>query len=222
MSVISDISVDAGDFKLGRTLSDHRDVTIHLERIVPLGERLIPYLWVAGEERVVEAVLTTLRTELAVRDVERVGIEGDRTLVRIEWAEDADSLLETIVATGGTVLEGVGAADRWYLTLRFDDQEALSAFYEACAGTGIAVTVDRVHDPAADRSPDWSPRLTDAQREVLRAAYEDGYFEVPRQTTTNELAERFDVSDTAISQRLRRALQRLVGETVFDRDPDEP
>jgi len=47
-----------------------------------------------------------------------------------------------------------------------------------------------------ERSPDLSPRLTDAQHEVLRAADEDGYFEIPRRTTTNELAERFDVSDT--------------------------
>ena len=221
MSVISEISVTAGDFKLGRTLSDSPDVTVHLERIVPLDERTIPYLWIETDEDVDE-VLRSLRTELDVKAVEPIATEGDRTLVRIEWADDPDVLLDTIVEVGGTVLDGLAAGDRWQLTLRFDDQDDLSTFYRTCADAGVSMTVESLQNPGPSRGPARRPQLTDAQREVLRAAYETGYFGVPRGATMSDLADQFGVSDTAISQRIRRAMQRLVEEAVIDHDPDRP
>ncbi|MFW5938557.1 MAG: helix-turn-helix domain-containing protein [Halanaeroarchaeum sp.] len=220
MSVISEISVRADDFKLGRTLSDYPDATIHLERIVPLDGRAIPYLWIETDEYPVEDVLTSLRTELDVDAVEAIATEGDRTLVRIEWIDDPDVLLEAIVEVGGTVLDGFASGDQWQLTLRFDHREDPSAFYRTCAEAGVSVTVERVQSSGPNRSPDWRPRLTEAQREVLRVAYEAGYFQVPRGTTTSDLADRLDVSDTAVSQRIRRALQRLVEEAVIDHGHD--
>lgn len=221
MSVIGEISVTAGDFKLGRTLSAHADATVHLERIVPLGERTVPYLWIETDDAI-EDVLRSLRTELNVETVEPIATEGDRTLVRIEWTDDPDVLLDAIVEAGGTVLDGLASGDRWQLTLRFDDQDDLSTFYRTCTDAGVAVTVESIQNPGPSRSPDWGPQLTDAQREVLRVAYETGYFGVPRGTTTNDLAERLGVSDTAISQRIRRAMQRLVEEAVIDHEADRP
>ncbi|HKL28408.1 MAG TPA: helix-turn-helix domain-containing protein [Natrialbaceae archaeon] len=222
MSVVSEISVTVGDFKLGRTLSDYSNARIYLERIVPLGERTIPYLWIETDEDVIDDVLKSLRAELDVEAVEPIATEGDRTLVRIEWADDPDVLLDTIVEVGGTVLDGLAAGDRWQLTLRFDDQEDLSTFYRTCADAGVSITVESIQNPGPSRVPARRPQLTDAQSEILRAAYETGYFEVPRGATTNDLADRFGVSDTAISQRIRRAMQRLVEEAVIDHDADRP
>jgi predicted DNA binding protein len=48
------------------------------------------------------------------------------------------------------------------------------------------------------------------------AAHERGYFEVPRRATLSDLAREFGVTEQAISQRLRRAMNAVVGGLVFD------
>jgi hypothetical protein len=54
--------------------------------------------------------------------------------------------------------------------------------------------------------PDLSPRQYDA----LRLAVEDGYYEIPRRTTTAELADRLGVSRRTAEEHLRRAENKLV------------
>ncbi|MFC7009142.1 helix-turn-helix domain-containing protein [Halalkalicoccus salilacus] len=52
--------------------------------------------------------------------------------------------------------------------------------------------------------------LTERQRNTLVAAFEAGYFTVPRETSLSDLAERQDASHQALSERLRRATGNLV------------
>lgn len=54
--------------------------------------------------------------------------------------------------------------------------------------------------------PDLSPR----QHEVLLAAWEQGYYEIPREVTTAELAESFDIDRRTVENHIRRAEQKLV------------
>ncbi|WP_255150818.1 bacterio-opsin activator domain-containing protein [Halorarius halobius] len=53
-------------------------------------------------------------------------------------------------------------------------------------------------------------RLTDRQREVLEAAYEAGYYERPRETTGEELAERLDIAASTFTQHVRAAERNLL------------
>ncbi|AQL42910.1 hypothetical protein BV210_09365 [Halorientalis sp. IM1011] len=52
--------------------------------------------------------------------------------------------------------------------------------------------------------------LTDRQREVLETAYLAGFFEQPRETTGEELAEMLGVSQPTVNRHLRLAQQRLM------------
>lgn len=45
-------------------------------------------------------------------------------------------------------------------------------------------------------------------------ALERGYFDVPRQVNLTGLAEEMDVSDTAVSQRIRRGITGLLMATL--------
>jgi predicted DNA binding protein len=58
--------------------------------------------------------------------------------------------------------------------------------------------------------------LTPPQEELVVAAYENGYFAQPREASLRELAESLDISPSAASGRLRRAIESLVAETVVD------
>lgn len=60
------------------------------------------------------------------------------------------------------------------------------------------------------------------QREALQVALEAGYFDVPRNATLVELVEELDVSDSAVSRRLRRALSTLLDGTMQDETPSDP
>jgi len=70
--------------------------------------------------------------------------------------------------------------------------------------------VDRVHTTSWSVESGHEAVLTDIQRETLTAALEAGYFAVPRTATLQDLADEFGVSDTAISQRIRRGVARLL------------
>ncbi|HET7322915.1 MAG TPA: helix-turn-helix domain-containing protein, partial [Halococcus sp.] len=79
---------------------------------------------------------------------------------------------------------------------------------------GVGVQLDRVHNPieAASRTRFG---LTDDQEQTLVTAFEAGYFDIPRGTTIQELGEELEVSDSAISQRLRRANSSLIAATLL-------
>ena len=57
--------------------------------------------------------------------------------------------------------------------------------------------------------------LTDRQREVLRSAYDHGFFESPRATTGVELADLLGVSQPTVTHHLREAQRRLF-DTLFE------
>jgi predicted DNA binding protein len=61
--------------------------------------------------------------------------------------------------------------------------------------------------------------LTDKQREAIELATRRGYYDSPPQTSLASLAAEFDVSQSALSQRLSRAEGHVMRQ-LFDRDRD--
>ncbi len=52
--------------------------------------------------------------------------------------------------------------------------------------------------------------LTETERETFEVASRSGYYETPRGTTLEELADHFDVSKTAVSMNLRRSERKIL------------
>ncbi len=88
----------------------------------------------------------------------------------------------------------------------------------------IAETVDEYRD--ADVSPelrtlsnyeghgDPLDDLTDRQREIIDTAHEMGYYEVPRQVSTDDIAEAVGVDPSTVTEHLQRAERNLLGEVL--------
>lgn len=212
MSVIATISVPADDFTLGATIRGSKDTRVWLDRVIPTGQAFVPYVWTANET--VDAVRSSLAREEDIESIEVVETTGAEALIRIEWGESVGGLLETLVETGASVLEGIGEAGRWRLQLRFDDADRLSGFFEQCTARDIPLTVETVHGPGSHPSVDVGAGMTDTQREAVETALEAGYFDVPRGITLVELAERLGVSDSAASERLRRGTASVLEQTL--------
>ncbi|WP_254273073.1 helix-turn-helix domain-containing protein [Haloarcula marina] len=211
MPIITDVTVTGDSFALGNFLADNPEIRVEIERVVPLGDRLLPFVWVSdGSTADVEA---ELMAQPLVKGVERLTSVDDRHLFQMTWTSEVNGLVEALSETNGAIIEGQGIAGQWELRLRFPDRDSLQVFNDICEKKGIDIDVTGVYNPHA---PAIEGRLTQTQWETLVTAYEMGYFEVPRQATLADLAEHFDVSEQAVSQRLRRAMNAVVSGVLFE------
>jgi len=62
---------------------------------------------------------------------------------------------------------------------------------------------------------EFESRVTDRQLEVLREAFESGYFESPRESSGQDVADRLGVSQPTVNHHLRVSQRRLIG-LLFD------
>lgn len=53
-------------------------------------------------------------------------------------------------------------------------------------------------------------QLTDKQQRILELAYEEGLYDVPRESTAAEIAKEVGVTEQSVSEMLRRATKSLV------------
>lgn len=79
----------------------------------------------------------------------------------------------------------------------------------------VDVEIERLgsYDPSDERP---FTELTDRQREVLRVAVEQGYYEEPRQVTYEDIAAKLDCSAGTVGQHLRRIEARLMSTLIGD------
>lgn len=215
MVVIADITVSSGTFPLGRVLDEFPDVEIELERIVPLQEAIVPLFWIGNVEH--EAIKKCLLEHSKTKTVDVLTVNEEKTLFEVRWSADINGLIGALVDNRARILEATGTADQWDFRLRFATHDDLSSFNMALTNAGIPVTLNRIYNPSL---PDDESSLSVDQRKLLRTAYREGYFEVPRRTTQTQLADSMEISDSAISQRLRRGIKTLVGQTLFNDDDD--
>jgi hypothetical protein len=68
---------------------------------------------------------------------------------------------------------------------------------------GIGLNLEQISDYVPEEERLFS-LLTDRQQETLQAALEVGYYEVPRQATHKDIAEKLDRSDGTVGEHLRK------------------
>lgn len=80
------------------------------------------------------------------------------------------------------------------------------------------VQITRSTDPTDHQSLEFEVEsITDKQREAIRIAVENGYYEKPRRATLADLAEQLDISRSAVSQRLTAVESKMIYKLVESR-----
>jgi predicted DNA binding protein/GAF domain-containing protein len=74
----------------------------------------------------------------------------------------------------------------------------------------------------AEFMSDLDAALTDRQLEVLRSAYESGYFETPRESSGEDVADKLGIAQPTVSHHLREAQRRVLGLLFGEREQTEP
>jgi predicted DNA binding protein len=211
MSVIVEMDVVASDFELGRILEIVPGVRIEMETMVPAGERALPLFWVFNADA--DPFEEGITRHPAVDALTEIDVYDDRVLYAIDWDVSLDHFFEAIVAADGHVLNATGHSEGWQFELRFPSHDLLASFKDALESAHISFEVIRVFNPTRPDSGPWFG-LTPTQRDTLVLAVDAGYYDIPRRCTTMELAEKLDISDQAVTERLRRAIVNLVANSL--------
>jgi predicted DNA binding protein len=212
MSVILEFTIDDDEFSFGRILERSPEMHLELERVVPTGKMVMPLVWATGGDH--ETFVDRVRANPAVAELLTLDRIDDRALYRVEWVDEPEDLLEGIATTGGVILEAQGD-ENWQFRLRFLDHDELSAFHNYVLEHGITIRVERTYTLTEETGRDEQFGLTQAQREALVLATERGYFDVPSETTLDELAEELGITRQALSERVRRGNGAVLREVLL-------
>lgn len=212
MSIIAEYRLPVDDFVFDPGADP--GVGIELDRWVSDADAVVCYFWVpAGGYDAFETAVAAAST---VDGVEAVDEVGSRRLYRGQCLPEAGTLVEALRRFDGSVVDAETDDHGWRLRIEFGDSEALSDFQSYCVdAVGAAIELGCLYEDVAS-TPEVGSELTARQRETLVTAYEQGYFDIPRKITLVDLAEDLDVSDQAISERLRRGKSKLIRANLID------
>ena len=212
MATEATFTVASEAFPLGSVFTDHPDLTVELERVIPTSRAIVPYFWIRGGP--IEGVVAACRDHPAIAEIEVIDSVDGQYLVRVEWNFEHEGVLAGLVETEVTLLKGSGDASEWTFTVRGDARTDLVAFQRYCGDRDIQITLCGLHELEPAFSPDYD--LTDRQREAMLLAFERGYFDSPREASLEELAGELDLSHQAVASRLRRGTRRLIAGALAD------
>jgi predicted DNA binding protein len=198
------------------------DAPVHLERTIPVGDGEFLVYGTTDED----AIPTLEEMVASVPSWESVSVVGERIDdVRFQLRLSDPPILSDVADLGGSV-EQLVVDDDVRLTVHLPQEvevrevvEALQTEYES--GEAVARRQVAEHDDQSQRlAAVWQDELTDRQRTVVETAYFAGFFEWPRATSGEEVAEALDISGPTFSQHLRAAENKIFARLVGD-EPDD-
>jgi len=157
---------------------------------------------------------TTLADDEAVTDAR--WIREDET-PQIQATVVGETPITTLVAWGASVATGEFRAESARLVAEAppdgEVRRIVEAVDETAAETDLVAKTEttRTAESAEAFRNELDERLTDRQRTVLRTAYLSDYFNSPRESTSEEVAETLDIAGSTLLYHLRRAQQELIG-----------
>ena len=218
MGFIAKICLCHDELPLAPTIAAHPDATIRYEYAVG-SDRPMAFVSVFGDA--CAAVESSMTADATVSALERVAAFGNRSIYRLTLETDRRLVPDQYAERGVFVFTATSGERGWVLRLHAPSREALVDFRWYCYHRGVSFRMTQLYDSSA--TDDGTYFLTEQQHEILAMAYLGGYYDIPRAITQDDLAERLGISDSAVSQRLRRAVAELVAATLEnDRTPVEP
>lgn len=175
------------------------------------------YVFVTVEGADVDRVEAVAADLVAIDAVHRIGDEDDGGILRLHLTQP---FLALDLAGHGAVLHWASATES-STVLEIDVPESIDSrlITEILASSFSKAelrskqTLDRAS--TKDLYATFLDQLTDRQLEVLQTAYYSGFFESPRESTGEEVAETLGISPAAFYQHAR-TVQRKLFSTIFD------
>jgi predicted DNA binding protein len=215
VATVFEVEVPASTLALDETFERAPDVEVRLERTVGGShERPIPFLWLQGIES--DRAADLLAADSSVADAEQFGEDGDANLFAVEFDGGICSFAQNIFDRDGVVVRATATHAVWTFQLRFTDRSDVGEVFDDEFRRRYEATVTRLY--GSSDAPTVRVGVTEKQRQALEAAFEMGYYTVPRDVDLRAVGDRLGVSRQAVSERLRRAHEMLVADFLGERE----
>jgi len=157
---------------------------------------------VHGEESILEKALAEIPSCATMVST----VKGRRTISCEGKAQDCEAC-KYIIMSGCFLVTPFGG-EKGYMDwlLVTNKKESISFLIENLKNMGCDVKIKRMTDLSEKKI------LTERQEDIIKYALENGYFEFPKKIGIRQVAQKFDVSIATISEILRSAQQKIVGQ----------
>lgn len=108
----------------------------------------------------------------------------------------------------GVSNRGIALTDHGFEISLVGPQESITRIVDESTDAGIPMELLALSDYSGSR--DVLDSLTNRQYEIVRTAYDMGYYEVPRAVSTADIAQDLDVDRSTVSEHLQRAERNMM------------
>ena len=220
MRCITELQLHHPELVLTPTLERCPEMEVRLEyQLISSEGGYILLFHVQGET--FEAFETALAEDPTVSDVSMVISTSEFRIYRTRLVSAEYLVLATAVEMGLRLIEAASGDGGWHAILELPTVELLQQFRTHCETLGVEASIQKLYQIDGGSVSD-AFGLTPSQRAAITTAYETGYFNQPRDTSLQGVADELGISSSAAGGRLRRGLQTLVEATLYDQHPAEP
>lgn len=201
-----------------KTLVQMRSVTLTTEAIYRTDDGTTRvYNWIDGTA--FDAFEAAVATDPTVTNLAAITGSGPRRLYRADLTEYGESIstFDSWSSLDVMLLDSHATHEGWAMTLRFPDREVLGRFRDLTHHNGNTLELRHLYHEDEKTSKADSV-LTPAQRDALVTAFEDGFFNVPRDASQETVAAKLGISEQSLSERLRRGISSLVDSTLVEEE----
>lgn len=208
--IIVDFQADVPIGRSTREAVPDMRISLVSERAPGEGQPIHTLVWATGGD--FDAFDEALAEDPTVTDPKVLAETGDRRLYRVVYTDEgmASTPYPVWTESDGQVLSAESTGRDFAARMRFPDREAIERVTSWFEERGLDIEVDGVYVEGDFDVVGLGPNLTEKQREAMLAAWRMGYFDVPRAIDLADLGDELGVSDTAASQRLRRAIDQIM------------
>ena len=216
MGFIAEIHVSHDALLLQPTIAEINSLSLRreYEMSIPPGE---PRLYISAIGDVPPAFDAQLSEDPTIAEPRPVVAFADRTIYRLRVATDLVPVPTVFSEVDGYVLDAESDTDGWLIRSHLPDRDAIIRIREYFRDRDVTFQVVRLFDSEGIDKPTHAG-LTERQRDLLLTALYSGYYDIPRRASQGDLAEQLDVSTSAVSKRLRRAVSQLIVSSLSPED----
>lgn len=207
MATIAEFSLPSDSFALAETLPEYPDVAVEADRMAAhVPDSTMPCIWATDTD--VDGFSEAIAADRTVKEIMSTAkFDGER-LYHLQWSDEIDQLVTGLIDHQGVILEASGRADQWLLRIRFMSREQFQHFKEYFEEHGPSFRLEQLFEAKHPRHTRGD--VTPEQHEALKTAVEVEYFQIPRNGSIQDIADELEVSDQAVSERIRRGTENLV------------
>ncbi|PGF17075.1 bacterio-opsin activator [Natrinema sp. CBA1119] len=207
MGLIAEFQVNSPDLPLTGAVAAVPEITVYIDRIL-VDDPDRPVVLCRAVDDADDEFGPALEDDPTVETHTTVDGAGGGSTHRIRLRDPPLPIYRKYVELGTTPLGGIVTVDGWWARARFPDREALAEYRMFCTDRGGTFKLERLTRESSSDDPPFG--LTPEQYEALVAARDAGYFDVPREASTEEIGDRLGISAPSASERLRRGIDRLL------------